>query len=82
MIGGCFVAANKGMLGENVPARIIVIPDHFMTQEMCERAVEVDPWFLEYVPDHLKAAEMCDKAVEEDPYTLRFVLDPLKTQEV
>ena len=31
--------------------RIFFIHDHFKTQEMCIRAVQVDPWQLYYVHD-------------------------------
>ena len=28
-----------------------LVPDHFKTQEMCEKAVENNPYMQEYVPD-------------------------------
>ena len=43
------------------------IPDHFKTQEMCIKGVEVDPWHLYDVPDHSKIQKMCERAVEDDP---------------
>ena len=42
------------------------IPDHFKTQKMRIKAVEVDPSFLQLVPDHFKTKEICDKAVKAD----------------
>ena len=51
------------------------------TQEMCERAVEEDPWPLYGGPDHFKTQEMC-KAVEQTSWVLKFVSDHLKTQGV
>ena len=41
---------------ENVSRWIREVPEHLKTQEMCNEAVEVDPWQLYDVP------EMCDKA--------------------
>ena len=29
-----------------------LFPDRLKTKEMCEKAVENDPWLLEFVPDH------------------------------
>ena len=49
---------------------------------MCERAVEENPYTLEFVPDHLKTKIMRERAVEEKPCTLEFVLDHLKTKEM
>ena len=31
------------------------IPDRFKTEEICKKAVEIDPSMLKYVPDHFKA---------------------------
>ena len=33
------------------------IPERFKTQEMCKKAVEVDPSLLQLFPDHLKTRE-------------------------
>ena len=38
-------------------------PDRFKTQEMCNKAVEKDPWALRFLPDHLKTQKMCNDAV-------------------
>ena len=46
------------------------IPDHFKTQGMCIKAVEVDSSFLQLVPDHFKTQEICEKAVWEDSSSL------------
>ena len=51
-------------------------------QEICNNAIEVDPWFLPNVPDHLKTLEVYNKVVEEDLCTLKFVPDPLKIQKM
>ena len=56
------------------------IPDHFKTQEMCIKAVEVDPSFLQLVSDHFKTQEICDKAVRGDS-SLQFVPDWFVTRE-
>ena len=45
---------------------------------MCNKAVRMDPYSLEFVPDHLKTQEVCDEAVHREPYTLRYVPDKLK----
>ena len=49
------------------------ILEHFKTQEMCIRGVEVEPWQLSDLPDHFKTQEMCNEAVHIEPYALRFV---------
>ena len=50
-----------------------LIPDRFKTQEMCIKAVEVDPWHLYDVPDHFKTQEMCDKGARHHVFSLQFV---------
>ena len=42
------------------PAAFLLVPDCFKTQEMCIKAVEVDPWQQKDVPDHFKTKNMCD----------------------
>ena len=46
-----------------------------LKQEMCIKAVEVDPWRLDDVPDHFKTQDVCDKAVKDDPSSLQYVPD-------
>ena len=38
---------------EKIPHVLRHIPDYFETPEMCNKAVEVDPWQLKYVPEDL-----------------------------
>ena len=52
------------------------------TQEMCTKAVCIDPYSIEFIADHFKTQEMCNEAVRRKPYTLRYVPDDLRTQEM
>ena len=63
------------------PEVFFLVPDHFKTQELCEIAVEVDPWQLNDVPDYLKTQKMCDDVVQRDSYSLQFVPDWFVTKE-
>ena len=58
------------------------VPDHFKTQEMFKKTVEVDPSSLELVLDHLKTQEMYDKAVRNKPCIMLFVPDHFKPGDV
>ena len=58
------------------------IPDHFKTQEMCNKVVEEDPCSLEHIPDYFRTQDMCNKTLEEDPCSLEHVPDHLKTQDM
>ena len=49
---------------------------------MCNKAVEKNPWELEFVLDRLKTQEMCNKAVARSSYMLGGVADHFKTQEI
>ena len=66
----------------NVPEWFKAIPEHLKTQEMCKRAIKVDPYFLGYVRDCFKIQDMCNKAVPKRPNILEYVPDHLKTQEM
>ena len=60
----------------------ILVLDHFIKQDICIEAVEVDPWSLYDVPDLLKTKQkMCEKAVKDDPFSQRFVPDWFVVQE-
>ena len=48
---------------EKFPRDLENVPDHFKTQEMCERVPERASGLFIYVPDHLKTQEMCNEAV-------------------
>ena len=49
---------------------------------MCNEAVEVDPYPLEFAHLHLRTDEMCRGAVEKYLHPMRDVPDHLKTQEM
>ena len=63
------------------PAAFFLVPHCFNTQEMCIKAVEVDPWQQNDVPDHFKTKNMCDDVAWGDPFSLGFILDWFVTQE-
>ena len=42
------------------------VPDQYKMREMCNEAVQSDPWMLEDVPDQYKTREMCNEAVEKE----------------
>ena len=58
------------------------ILDQFVTQEMCNEAVQRNPWMLEFVPDQYKTQEMCNEVVQNDPWVLKHVPDQFVTQEM
>ena len=63
------------------PAAYFHVPDRFVTQGMCIKAIEVDPWQLYDVSDHSKTQEMCDDVVREDPFSLQCVPSWFMTQQ-
>ena len=63
------------------PAAFFLIPDRFKTQEMCNKAVEEGPWWLEHLPHHLKTEEICNKAVRDHLFSLHFAPDWFVTQQ-
>ena len=65
-----------------VPKVLKYIPDHFVTQEMCNEAVQSEPWALRFVPDQYKTQEMCNEAVQSELLMLEFVPDQYKAQEM
>ena len=63
------------------PGALKSVPGYFKTQEMCIKALKVDPWQLKFVSDYLKTQKMCDKTVKDDFYSLEFVPDWFVTQQ-
>ena len=51
------------------------VPDHFKTQEICERVVENKPETFQFIPNHFKTQEICDKAIKVDSSSLQYVPD-------
>ena len=80
------------------PYKLKFVLDHFITQEMCEKAVRMHsgreefrtpcrlilpmPSISLFIPDHLKTQKMCEKAVEKNPWGLDYVPDHFKTQKM
>ena len=54
----------------------------FLTQEMCNEAVQSDLWVLEHVPDQYKTLKMCNEVVEKNLWMLEHVPYQYKTQEM
>ena len=65
----------------NNPAVDFLVPNHFKTEEMCIKALEVDPWRLYDIFDNLKTSKVCNKAVEDDPFLLQYVPNWFVTHE-
>ena len=57
------------------------VRDRLLTQEMCDIAVRIEPWFLRIIPDYFKLREMCDKVVAHNPYMLEHIPDWFVTQQ-
>ena len=55
------------------------VPNHLNTQKMCNKAVDMESYVLEFVPDHLNTPKMCNKSVRINPYMLKYVPDHLET---
>ena len=64
-----------------IPNAFHHVTDRFETQEMWNKAVEVDPWQLKDVPNHFKTQEMCNKVVTHYLFSLQFVPDWFVTQQ-
>ena len=45
---------------------IEVCPNHLKTQEMCDKAIEIEPFLLGCVLDRYKTQEMLKNAIEKD----------------
>ena len=54
----------------------------FLTQQMCDGAVDDYLDTYKFVPDRYKTCEMCDKAVDDYSVALEFVLDRYKSKEM
>ena len=61
---------------------MMVMPDQFKTQEICNEAVHVEPNLMAYAPDCSKTQEICNEAVAHNPCTLRFIPDHFRTLEM
>ena len=51
---------------------------HLKTQEMCNKAVEEDPYQLGDVPDHFKTHEMANQAIRNNPAVFFLFLTVLR----
>ena len=66
------------------PSTLWLIPDHLITQEMCDETVHTEPFSFHYIypPDRFKTQEMCNGAVPIYLYLLGRVPGHFKTQEM
>ena len=54
---------------------LLLVPDHFWTQEMCNEIMRTMPDAFHCIPDRFKTQKMSDQAVKEDSSSLQFVPD-------
>ena len=52
--------------GKQEPIYVEVCPNHLKTQEMCDKAIEIEPFLLGCVLDRYKTQEMLKNAIEKD----------------
>ena len=60
---------------------LFFITDHFKTQKMYNKEMDIEPRFLPLVAARLKTQEMCEKAVEKYPWLLKHFLDWFVTRQ-
>ena len=60
---------------------LFFITDHFKTQKMYNKEMDMEPRFLPLVAARLKTQEMCEKAVEKYPWLLKHFLDWFVTRQ-
>ena len=63
------------------PAVFFLFPDRFKTEEICIKALEVDPWQFKDVPNHFKKQEMCNNTATDYLFSWQFVPDWFITRE-
>jgi hypothetical protein len=73
----CYVALNRDF--ENNFGHV---PGQFKTREMCERSVDVCPFWFNTIPDQFKTRAMCKKAVRAYACNLVFVPEDLLDREM
>ena len=52
--------------GKQEPIYVEVCPNHLKTQEMCDKAIEIEPFLSGCVLDRYKTQEMLKNAIEKD----------------
>ena len=58
------------------------VPDQCKAQEMSERVVSEDPFFIVYSFDRYKTQRMCDEAVDDSLVGLKFIPDLFVTSKM
>ena len=58
------------------------LPDCYMIQELCEKAVDARLFVLDSVPDCFKTQEMWEKIVFKESCMLKYCLDTCKNQNI
>ena len=81
LVEGCEVTINMSMYA-TVPNWIKEILDHLKTQHMCNEAVRMESYSLNFVTEQYKSQDMCNEAVGMESWSMKFVPDHLKTKEM
>ena len=64
----------------NVSRWMREIPRPFNTQEMCDKAVRIEPRSFSFIPNRFKLDGLCIKAARKNAYALDCMSDNLKMQ--
>ena len=64
------------------PSTIKFVPECFMTQEMCNKAVNGCFFVFDSIPDQYKTQEICDSVVSQDPFFIVYCPNKCKTQKM
>ena len=60
---------------DKCPFMFDFVPDHYKTQDMCDKFVSEKPFKLEYCHDRYKTQELCNKTIDDFLPALKFVPD-------
>ena len=67
---------------KKLPNLLQYVPNQYMTQQMCDKAILENERTVNSVPDWYRNHGMCNKAVDNYHHVLDFTLECYKTQKV
>ena len=62
------------------PSTIKFVPECFMTQEMCNKAVNICFFVFVSISNQYKTEEMCHSVISEGPFLITYCPDKCKIQ--
>lgn len=64
------------------PGKLLEVPEEFITEQMCEYVISVQPWMIQVIPEKFLTQKVCEILLITDISYYDYIPDKFITEEM